>query len=398
MPYTISNLASAIEREMHGRTTDRLQDLFETAYQAGLILLSHCDLKENQRSVQISPQVFDGVDLYSSPEDYKAPIDIYPTGGRKFGSEEEENFRRTSQHEFSMRNSQEAPMISEKWRNGTRFLLLRKYPSTGKKVQLENFDSITGITASGDAGTIATNTLLFWEGAASLSLELSGATGTATIAKDLTSQDLTNFRLLSSWFVKVYIPSGFSSRFTSFTLKHGNDSGVNWEKTVTTPHDGTAFHDGMNILRFDWSSATQNGTVDEAAMDYMDLTFTYSVGSAIPGVLVDDFNIQLGTMYDLDYYSNFLFTSEAGVYLEKPTALTDRIMLSSESYNIFAEIAAMLACREVRSLQDDYDRLSKSVGYPVDQNDPFKGSLGNYKRMNPSERPVLTTAYHDFGV
>lgn len=396
--YTIENLKQAIEREMHGRTVDRLQDVYETAYDAALILMSSCDLKESQRTTQISPQLFDDVYAYSAPADFKSIIDVYPTEGRRKGYENQEDFRRTGQKEFSMRGSIEAPMVSEKWLNGARFLLLRKYPSMGQRVQLESFDSETGVTEIGDVGTLATNRLTFWEGSASLSLELSGATGSGAIEKTLSSQDLTNYKLLSSWFIKVYIPSGFSSRFTSFTIQHGNSNGVDWSKTVTTQHDGTAFRDGMNLLRFDWSSASESGTVDETVMDYMRLTFTYSSGTAIPGVLVDDFNIQMGTMYDLDYYSNYLFMSNAGVWKEKPTEDTDRIMLSTDSYRIFADLASMLACGEVKSLEDDFKRLSKRVGYPVDPDRPFAGLLGEYKRMNPSQRPVHTTITRDYGV
>lgn len=397
MSYTITQFKDAISRELHGRTTNRLQDAFETAYDAAMILLSEIDPKETQRVTQISPQVFDDVDVYSSPSDFKAVIDLYPSSMRKEGYESDDDFRRTGQKEFSLRRSVEAPMLSEKWINGTRFLLLRKYSSLGRVVQLESFDSTTGITAGGDAGSLDDNQLNFWEGSASLSLTLNGLTGAAHIEKDITSQDLTDYRLLASWFVKVYIPSGFFSRFTSFTLRHGSASGMYWSKTVTAQHDGTAFKDGMNLLRFDWSSATETGTVDETAMDYMRLTFAYSTGAAIPGVLVDDLEIQLGTMYDLDYYSNFLFKSSAGTYLEKPTADGDTINLSTDAYRIFVDLGAMMAMSEISSMAKDYERISRRVGWPTSDN-PYAGSIGRYKLMYPSERPVRTTTLHNFSI
>ena len=398
MTYTISNLSDAIAREMHGQETDRIQSLYETAYDAALILMGELDLKETQRKVQISPQVFDDVNIYSCPTDYRSPIDIYPTSGRVLGSENQEDFRRTSQHEFSMRKNNEAPLLSEKWLNGTRFLLLQKYPSTGKKIQLENFDSLTGFTEGGDISNLVINSLEYYEGYGSLSFDLSGSTGAGTLEKTISSQDLTNYRLLGSCFIKVVIPSGYSSRFTSFTIKHGNDSSNYWSGTVTTQHDGTVFQDGMNLLRFDWNSATETGTVDETVMDYMKIEVNYTAGTEIPKVLFDDFNIQLGTMYDLEYCSNYLFRTSAGVWIEKPTSDDDIINLSQESYRIFVDIASMLALGEISSMEAEYKRITERLGYPVDPNNIFKGSIGNYKKQNPSQKPVQTSIIYDYDV
>lgn len=400
MTFTIQNLASAIERELHGRDVVRLQDIYETAYQAGLILLSECDPKETQRRAQVSPQLFDDETVYSAPEDFKASIDIYPTGGRIEGYEDMDDFRSVNQREMSMRKSIEAPMISEKWIDGTRYLLCRKYPSNTSKVQLEGFDATTGFSTGGLIGALSTNRLNYVQGSASMQLTLDGTLTQGWIEKStLAEQDLTNYDGLGAWFMKVFIPSGYSSRFTSFKAYHGSGAGTDWfHKTVTTQHDGTSFRDGWNTLRFDWSTASESGSVDVTAMNYMQLDINHTVGTDIPGVLVDDFNVQLGTMYDLDYYSNFLFKTSAGVYLEKPTDMSDIITLSSDSYMVFSDLAALLACGEVGSLKEDYKRLSARVGWPTNPDDPFLGSLGTYKRRNPSQEPTVTTSLRDFNV
>ena len=120
----MSDFQNAVEREMHGRTVARLQDVNETAYQAGLILLSEIDPKETQRIAQI--QVFDDVDEYVPPEDYKSMVDFLPSGGRQDGSEFESDFRRTGQREFSMRHAYDAPLFSEKWVLGVLIQRLRQ--------------------------------------------------------------------------------------------------------------------------------------------------------------------------------------------------------------------------------------------------------------------------------
>lgn len=401
MSYTIANFSDGLAREMHGRSTNRLQDVYETAYEAAQILLAELDPKETERTVQITPQLFDNVDAYSSPQDFKAALDLYPSGGRQSGFEYEDDFRRTDQREYSQRRSFEAPLMSESWVNGTRFLLLRKYPRTGNVITLDSLDDDSGWTAGGDAGSLAENTLNFLEGSAALQVTLTYSTGTGYIEKTtLTSQDLTDFRLLGACFYKVFIPSGFSARFSSFNLRWGNDTSTQyWNKSVTAAHDGTAFKDGWNILRFDWSSATETATaVDETAMDSARLSAVITSGSDIPGVLFDDLNIQLGTMYDLRYYSNFLFRNTSGTWLEKPTATDDIVNLSTDLYSTFKDIGAMCAMSEISSMDKDYEKIQKRLGYPYDERDPFKGSIGRYRRMYPSQRPTQTHILHDFGV
>lgn len=399
MTYTITNLKDAVAPNINGQDVASLTNFYTTAHRAALVLLG-LDPKETQRITQISPQLFDGIDVYTSPSDFKAIIDLVPSTGRLAGSEYMDDFRRTGQVQFSQRRNKEAPLVSEQWNNGVRSLLIHGYPRTGRSIQLDGYDSTTGFSVGGDAGSLAANVLNYIQGSGSISIELSGATGSAYIEKTtLISQDLTDFNGLASWFKRVYIPSGYSSRFTAFSLFHGNDTSTNyWSKSVTAQHDGTAFRDGWNLLRFDWSSATQNGTVDEAAMDSVRLTMSYSVGTAIPGVLIDDFNVQLGTMYDLHYLSNMMFRTTLGVWKEIPTEDTDIINCSTDTWNIMVDLTTMFAMQELRGMEDDAKGIQERLGYPQKQDQPFAGSMGEYRRMFPSQRMTQTHIIHDFGV
>lgn len=397
--YTISTLKSDLSGKIHGKDLTKVTNILGIAKQAALLFLGETEPKELQRVSQITPQVFDGVFMYPAPEDYNSPIDLYPSAGR--GTDIYENdFRRTSQKNFDEQKENTPPLLSERWINGTRYLLIAKYPQTGSIIQLDSFDSATDFTAGDDAGSLVANTLNFVQGSGALSVQLSGSSGTAYLEKtNLTTQDLTDLRALGAWFIRVYIPSGYSSRFTSFTMRHGNDTATNyWSKQVTTQHNGLAFQDGWNLLRFDWSSATENGTVDELSMDAMRITTVYSAGTAIPGVLFDDFNVQLGTMYDLDYYSNYFFRTASGTWIDTPTENTDIINVSSESYMVYLDFCLLLIQSEITGLEKDLEETKKRIGYPVDPNNEFKGTLGAYKKRNPSQKITQTMQYYHFDV
>jgi hypothetical protein len=134
-------------------------------------------------------------------------------------------------------------------------------------------------------------------------------------------------------------------------------------------------------------------------MDAVRVTFTTTVGTAIAGVLVDDITSQLGSMYDLHYQSSYLYRNTTGTWIEKPTATdnSDILNLSFETINIMVELTAMLGMREVKGMNEDFDRLSKSVGWPHPIGEPT-GLIGNYLKKYPSERITNTNILHDFSV
>lgn len=87
---------------------------------------------------------------------------------------------------------------------------------------------------------------------------------------DLSSVALTgNFELFVKITNKDYV--------TGVTVRVGNDSSNYYSATITSQVDGTPFVDGWNLLSIAWSNMAQTGTVTTSTIDYVYLSYEYSV-------------------------------------------------------------------------------------------------------------------------
>ena len=183
--------------------------------------------------------------------------------------------------EFDIYKSTQDATFNIKWQTGTKSLRVSKSLTPAKKV-IGNLDSTTESgtwSATGDASNLTIDTLnkLFGAGSFNFDLAASGSLGHIQNTT-LTALDLTDYDELGSFFLLVYIPD--SSIITNFILRWGNDITANyWQATITTPHTGTAFASGWNLLRFDWAGATETGTVAPATIDSFRISFTYNITS-----------------------------------------------------------------------------------------------------------------------
>lgn len=104
----------------------------------------------------------------------------------------------------------------------------------------------------------------------------SGLTTLATVVNSTLSPqiDLTNYDetgLIRMW-VKLFTTTGI----TGFRLRWGNDASNYWEKTTTVQVGGGAIvANTWMFIEFDWSSATETGTVDPSTIDYLHFSITY---------------------------------------------------------------------------------------------------------------------------
>lgn len=347
---TIAQLKNDIASKMKGTAITQLKDFYATASSAANRMLARIDTEETRRKSTITTPFVDNVNDYSIASDYKRMIDIYPQAGR---NEDPglSNFTQTTSRQFSERLDFNS--FSVGWNNMARTLRAQRLPA-GNVVQMDSFDSSTANgswTAEGDASGLYTENLNFVQGQSSLGMVLSGSTGLADIVNTTAAvTDLSALRYNDISFLYVYIPSGSYTRFTSFTLRRGSSATAYKQATATTQVDGTAFNDGWNFLKFDWNTASTTGTPIDTQNTYRRFGINYTAGTAISGFLIDNWTDSLGTLYFMEYYSEYLFRDTTGTtWKARPTADTDLINIGPASYQILMAEVMVDVVEEIRT-------------------------------------------------
>lgn len=387
----ISTLKSRIERKLGGISLGKISGFYDLVGEAAGNILMRIDPQETIRIAQITNAVHNDVYDYSLPSDFKAPADTRPQVNRTLGS----NMANVGIKEFDLYKalSNGDARIAIKNNDGTKSLRISQ--SLGRSPVLIN--AANGLTDNGtwavvgDGTNLTADTLDYISGSTSLNFD-TGATATAGgIANStMTAVDLTDHDEKSTLFVWVYIPD--SALVTNWILRWGNDASNYWSRTVTTAHDSTAFRNGWNLLAFQWNGATETGTVAPASIDYLDIRVTHTA-TADTDYRIDNIVSSLGSIWEIVYYSKFLFRSSASTWLEVPTADTDTINLDSESNNILVYETLKLLAPEI--MEEDasfdvnfYDRELNGA----DLNHP--GLYALYERRYPSQRLKQRNTYY----
>lgn len=151
----------------------------------------------------------------------------------------------------------------------------------------DTYDGNGTWVASEDADTVATDAVTFQQGAGSVKFNITVATDAANRAtltiSDMAARDISDFYNSSLGVygkirLRATIPS--VTNFTSVTLDVGSDSSNYFSKTVTTNQAGDALANGVNLLEFDLSTATETGSVDLDDIVFLRVRYNYAAGYA----------------------------------------------------------------------------------------------------------------------
>lgn len=389
---TIATFKDDLSRKLHGTDLSQLSkvtDVNSVIREAAGNVLAEIDPSETIRSSQITNAIHDRVYDYPLPSDLKGNkiVDLQ----RQVRRTNSDSFNSLLTKEFDLYKELSNNMLQIVNQDGIKSIRIRKV-LTGRVV-VDSVDSITGNgnwAVGDDATNLTVDSVNFVSGSASLNFDLDGSTTAGHLENStLNSVDLTTHDEQSSWFVWLFIPD--PSAMTSVDLRWGNDTSNYWNRTVTAASDATAFRTGWNLLRFDWNGATETGTVDPATIDYLRVTVNYD-GTADTDFRLDTIVSSLGTIFDIVYYSKFLFQTSAGVYIEGPTADTDTINLDTSSYNILLYETARMLAQELQGEDSVFDAnyfAGELYGTATKQ-----GLIPRYKRSNPPETLKPKSTYY----
>lgn len=299
-------------------------------------------LRTNRREIQLpwvtqkgTLKVFKDVLEYPIPSDYDelAYLDD-PRNEGQYGRRP--RFRFTSLQQF-YENPDYRNDIAEIRDGNSIFLGVRYAPANLASQLLNNADDSDDFTPSGDADSVADETVVYKNGNGSTRVVITNSSGTATIKN--TFDSFTDARYKRKYHFKwVYL----DAVPTSITLRFHVDASNYLETTgITTQFSGQALKaDAWNLVAHDLNEATENGTITTSsvwAYEEIDL-----VGAATGTYYIDDSYIREWVLMDFWYYSRYQVALVAST-----TANQEFFMDSDEVYSTDSSLVGDLDYADV---------------------------------------------------
>ncbi len=383
--YSVLDLKNDTVGEIHGTTSNQIQNFDGVINRAARQLLLDVDPQETKRQVQFVAPIFNTVYDYPIAADVKGNkiIDIYPQVNRLpsdiWSQAYNQAFDVTKRGIFTLKN-----MFTINFNSSLKTIRINA-PWLNAPVILNQIEAIAtnGTWAVGGTGSnLAVNNSNYVQGAGSLQFD--ATTGAAYIENStMTAIDLTAQLNQSSLFVWVYVPTG--ANLTSVELRWGSSSANYYAKTVTQNQQGTAFVNGWNLCQFDWATASTTGSPVVTALDYARITLNLTAGTT--AVKVNGLSSILGTILAYSYYSKYLFrNASTGTYQETVLDDADLINLDTETYNLLTYQVLFLVAQQQQGMDAAYDGSFAKTAYDT-------GVL-RYKAMYKSELQKPQSTYY----
>lgn len=394
MSYLVSQAKDDLAGIAHGKTVSKITVINGAGRRAARNLLATIDPHE---TIQI-----DTITLYDKIADYAAPaglkgnkiIDIRPQFNSYSSRSPADNLSNRMSKDFDIRRNW-GSWFTVMDVNGLKYLRIKAELSPSA-ISFDTLSVLTGWAATASASNLAVENLIYSQGALQFDMA-AGVNPTAGYiqSQTITQQNMASIVNKSAAFVELYIPTAAAlAAIISIDLRWGTDTVANYyNRTVTTAHLG-ALKVGKNILRFDWNGATKTGaTIDATKIDSARITVNTN-GTAISALIVSNLLFSVGQIWDIEYYSKYLFRTAAGVWSESITDDTDLVNLDETSFNGFLFEWALAALQQIQGKDAQADReffRSQLYGKPTEQ---IEGFYPTYKKDNPSQAEKVTQTYY----
>jgi len=344
--YSVLNAKSDLTGIVHGTTLNQITNLNGLFNRAARQLLQDLDPAETIRYSLIGP-VFDQVFDYSCPIDLKGTkiIDIAPQVNR-LGNV----FLSRYNQDFDIAKTFSLQDLFTITYNGSIKVLKLNFSQAPSPIVVDTMSSITDngtYSVSGGGANLSVDSQNFVVGGSSLKFDLSLGQSTGYVQNTtLTTVDLTDTLNEGTQFLWVYLPN--ASSVTAIELRWGSSTSNYYSLSVTTTQSGTAFQNGWNLLSFNWSSASTTGTPVITDINFVRVTFSYD-STLQTGVHVNGLTSQLGSLLNVEYYSECLFRDSLTLAFQATvTDDSNLINLELDSYNIYLNQLSYLVCQQLQ--------------------------------------------------
>lgn len=388
--YNVSQCKQDLASVLHGTTINQVQGIDNIFNRAARQLLLDLDPQETIRIAQ-TPTLFNQVYDYSISNlpDLKGNkiIDVRPQVNRGV----RDVFGQTYSQQFDVQKQlTTVPNFTINFNEAEKSLRIDATDIIAGAV-INDVDVINGNgiwSVGGTASSLVENSINFVAPAgSSLQFNLAAGVGSQTgyiTNSTITSLDLSAQLNLGTLFWWVYLPTG--ADFTSLSLSFGSSTSNYYTVSATTPWNGTSFINGWNLIGVPWLGASVTGTPDPTAITFAQLNFTYN-GNAQTGVQANLITSQLGKIFEILYYSKYLFRDvSTGNFQETVTADDNLINLDTETFQVFFNLLAFLTVQQVSGgdMQADMTFFGNE----------YQKSLARYQGLYKSQLQVPQLTYY----
>jgi hypothetical protein len=346
------------------------------------------------RLATLSTTVHDDVFDYTLPSDFRSIIDLYPQAERSVL----DKGQRIQVEAFDRRKSIDDKKYSIEGKGGSKILRIDWNVASPTALHTMNSITVNGTWAAvAGATNVATDTTYKYSGSGSVKFDVA-ASGDGIDNTTMGQVDLTSEDEVADVFFYVYIKDAADlANFTSVVAIWGNDLTANYWTgvTQTAQADGTAFRVGWNLIKVPWSTATETGTVAPGTVDAFRVTF--NVGAAITQLRVDNIVFAIGHVFDIRYYSKFLFQDSSGTWKSQPDTSSDVVILDNDAYNIFLYECLGELAHQLEGEDSAFDlRRAGAMLYGDPQALDVSGRTGlyaKYRSEHPAQNVKATSHY-----
>jgi hypothetical protein len=353
MSYSIAKLKDDLTGIGHGTTIDKVRNPDRMINRAAREILLDVDPQETIRISPMDAPLFDRVYDYAAPSDLKGVsiIDIRPQVARNSINNPAQTYSRN----FDLgKNNTTSPVFNIQFDSSVKTInyssgLLQPTILVNGAISLSDNGTWSGTNIS----SLENDSVNYVYGNGSIKFSIDAASPATLECTGMAAVDLTRDFNQGSQFIYVFLSA--PTTVTSIAYRWGSSNANYYSRSVTAQFDGTAFQTGWNLLKYDWDGATITGTPDYTAIDYLAVVFTTD-GTVQNNVRVNNFTSNLGSIYNIVYYSKFLFRdSITGAYKEEISSDEDLVNLDTETYNLLTNKCAVLMAQQMQGEDSSFD-------------------------------------------
>jgi len=354
--YNIAKLKDDLSAIGHGTTISKVRSPELMIDRAARELLLDVDPQETIRIAQLASPFYERVYDYALPSDLKGDsiIDIRPQVDRELINNPSQTYSRV--FDLSKTNVN-APLFNIQFDSSVKTLNYAN-PQLQPAILVNGANSTTsnGTWAGTNISNITNDNVNFVYADGSIRFTIDAGANPLTALLECTGMQSINLNRdynQGAEFIWVYLSD--PTTVTAIDYLWGTSNADYYTASASTQFDGTAFQVGWNLLQYEWDGATVVGAPDFTEITYTAVQFTTD-GTVQNNVRVNGFTSQLGSIYNIVYYSKFLFRDYlTGAYKETTTSDNDLINLDTETFNLLTNKCAVLMAQQMQGEDSTFD-------------------------------------------